>query len=600
MGFENQRLCKRQLRSLFVSCMVCLVTALPIKMGWAAGHPPSISQTITLEPGWNAVYLRVTPNVPLQEFFREWPVPSINIYNTNALYAAQRFDVSPTEETAAPQLFATYSKNSGISTIGSKLPGDSILVCFNNSSERFVYEAKGAPVAPRIAWHKTEESDSLNYVAVSIVESATKPKLRDYFDDMKFTKVYRYGGTLEAEPKAITVLKGMDEALSDKAVFLVPSDSVSEWSGVLYVSPQMGVSFGDTYETSGLTIRNDGTEERTVTVVYDYAEDNLLRPEISILDDTIRAAPVWKVWKDPISRKLSAGESWTILLALNREQFKDEDASKTVGGILTITEDGASQMRVQVPLQAVAKRSVSTYPAGLWVATVTLNRVDRIVNKSTIHKDIPAGGTLTFRLLLHVDEHGICRLLQRVTLAGQVSEDGSLTSALYAGGVTIPSVHEVTLRYSCVTLPTDMPVIPATAGNFGNTTSGLNFNYTIGANSASNPFHHPYHPDHDGKAWDFETPLPDGIDPNAYLADTKPETFTIHGQVQLIWDEANANWKPTNSLTGTCRWGYGNKDNAGGLRHEGTLWASGRFVMEQVSTDPDLIYNKQTQAEEAQ
>ena len=557
-----------------------------------------VVQSLTLQPGWNALYLAVSPMGTADDFFASWPVPSVSVHNALAFRLGHRFSDSASEATAAGQPFFIWTREApGVSTVGQQVPGDSVLVCFNNSGKVFQTDVYGVPVAPRLAWHKSEESGSLNYVGVSVAREGVS--VREYFEGQTFSRVYRLSGPAESTPKPTVSLAGMNTALRDGDVVLLPGETVSEWSGVLNVSPSQGVNFGDSRETAAFSIRNDGMAKRTVTVAYGPSEGGaqVPFPEVQWRDETLAAAPTWKPWVEPISRTLEPGETWEVALALDRSQFREADAGKAVGGILTFTEDGPSAMRARIPLQAVAKAEPSAWPAGLWVVTVTLNRVDRVVNKETVKNRLPAGGKMRFRLLLHVDRAGVCRLLQRVTLAGSYTSDGVFTSALYAGGAKVPTAQEITLRYSCVTLPTDTPVIRATSGAFGapgpegnfQPSGGLRFTYTIGANSASNPFHHPYHPDHDGKAWDFATPLPDGRAFEAYQETVKPETFSIDGQVVLQWGKEAGKWRPTEQVTGTCHWAYGNAEGSGGLRHEGTIWASGPFVMERVSDDATLI-----------
>ena len=62
-------------------------------------------------------------------------------------------------------------------------------------------------------------------------------------------------------------------------------------------------------------------------------------------------------------------------------------------------------------------------------------------------------------------------------------------------------------------------------GAYGDFGDGLRFTYTIAANDSVNPFRHPDHPDHDGLASDFTTPLPSGDSPTNYIGEIKPEPF---------------------------------------------------------------------------
>ena len=66
-------------------------------MIWGQG----VVQPLTLQPGWNAIYLQVSPEGTADDFFKAWPVPSVSVYNASAFRLGHRFSDSASEATAA-------------------------------------------------------------------------------------------------------------------------------------------------------------------------------------------------------------------------------------------------------------------------------------------------------------------------------------------------------------------------------------------------------------------------------------------------------------------------------------------------------------------
>jgi len=117
----------------------------------------------------------------------------------------------------------------------------------------------------------------------------------------------------------------------------------------------------------------------------------------------------------------------------------------------------------------------------------------------------------------------------------------------------------------------------------GTTTNGAfgtqaTFGFTARENSRVNPFRHAFHPSHDGYTWDFTTPTPSGDDFRNYVATVKPETFSVINRITFIWDPSTGSrWTPAETLTGSLVWEFD------GIRHEGTIRASGTFTMKRIS-----------------
>lgn len=276
--------------------------------------------------------------------------------------------------------------------------------------------------------------------------------------------------------------------VSDGDVLLVASDTQSNWSGVLNVSPMGGLDFGSESSKAALSIRNDGGEARTVAVALEtpasYGDVELPHAAIHIRDAAVALTNgAWSVVggaDSPIATKrLAAGETWKIEFGIDRGVFDSEVKGRTFGALLRVTDvDGKSKMRVDVPLVGETSGSSAAnkaWPGGLWVADVAFNRIvvpDKAMETET-------GGTVKLRLPIHIDANGTVRLLQRVVAAGETTADGTYAYRLFAGTATVPTTAHVAMRISAVCLPTEVPIIEAT-GREGamSQTGGMKFTFT--------------------------------------------------------------------------------------------------------------------------
>ena len=305
----------------------------------------------------------------------------------------------------------------------------------------------------------------------------------------------------------------------------------------------------------------------------------------------------------PYERELKPGETLRLELAVNREtELLSPEIGVEYGGLVDVADvstTNPSRFLTTVPFSVQSDGGAfrrTQWPKGLWVASVTLDKVSRVIdekagdiayeekvtaeeyttyvvttnaidgtvatNRETVvvavtnlvpvlaTAPVPVVKPMTVRLLVHVDAAGAMNLMARARLGGR--------------------------RLTAAVLPTDAPVLPG-SGAFGETAT---FSWTVGAGSKANPFRHAKHPDHDGKNADFDGPAPDGDDFNNYVATVKPELFSIANSLTLAWDATTAAaWSPEETLSGACTW------SLEGLRREGRIWMSGTFKMTRLASE---------------
>ena len=167
-----------------------------------------------------------------------------------------------------------------------------------------------------------------------------------------------------------------------------------------------------------------------------------------------------------------------------------------------------------VSTKAVAKDNSSTVAtsalnAGLWVGTLTLNAVNLPGFAQTNNPDpsqfpvVPAT-PLTTRVMVHVDSNGVSRLVQQIIFA-DVSNGTNVTTRMFSSLTNVPVGATLKSRVSAPSWPATTPTVMT--GSFG---SNITTSVTVPFNDKVNPFVHRYHPDHNNLAEDFVTPLPSG------------------------------------------------------------------------------------------
>ncbi|MCQ2389897.1 MAG: hypothetical protein MJ240_00625 [Kiritimatiellae bacterium] len=590
---------------IFVGCVLLAVGAYAVEV--------MSSQMVALNNGWNAFYLTVSPTGTADQVFADWPVDFVSAYDSAAFLETRQYSaLGSTEGTSIGGYRTWHRLEKGASSL-MRVPANTVYVCFatNVMPARTIY---GRPSAPRITWHASSTNESLNLVGLSTYAPAT---LSGYFNglDVGNTFFKQFYGSNPAAVQQHAVYDRL--ALDGGAVLLVDSSKVSDWSGVLNVSPVGGIDFGTNGTMAAVQVRNDGLLERTVRValVGGSAANALDVPPmptgLQIKDVSTAMASATNAWTaflpaTPFVKRLKPSETLNLRLALDRSQLEGA-AGTYYGALLLITdEDGGSNMKVAVPVEAIGDGGAfaqTAWPKGIWLAaaeldtvtfvgtpipvtneTVTVSNVIDAITKesyvmtnyhSEVRTSIPtteqhAGGKMKVRLPLYVDGNGGMTLLQRFWYGRDAA--GALHVIAGSANSDVPLTE--TRRVSTAFLPTDQVKIPAASGAFGTTAT---FPFVVAETSNVNPMRHALHPQHDGKRFDFKTPSPSGDDLDNYQGTIKPESFSITNTVNFTWKTSQGTtWSPDETLSGRLIWEFG------GLRHEGTIRASGPFVMKRI------------------
>ena len=588
MGFVMFR--EKRLTARLSGVCLSFACVFPLVAGAVA---PYTTQSLSLVQGWNAVYVEVAPDAAADDLFADWPVDHVGLYDPASFLATRQFGADWDSEGLTGSSMALWKRGFPEASSFSRVPAGSVLVTYCTNESHSV-TIRGVPAAPRTTWHVSGTNAVYNFFGFSTTQQTD---ISAYLEGspcegVKSRAYYRIvGDNLDAGPDPLEV-RTWNSKVSDGDVLLLPSDDLSDWSGVLFVSPMNGVDFGQDGVKATLTVRNDGKSPRTVSVALEQAA-NAAELQLSgtlplclhVRDaDVARTNAAWSAALSgygPVAKKeLAPDETWRLEFGLDRTAFSSLVKGLSFGALLRITEDGDSHAKVVVPLAGETSGVVvpdAALPVGLWVADVQFDHV--LAPGSTVGTE--TGGAAKLRLPIHIDANGKVRLLQRVVTAGEIAADGTYTYRLYAGSAVVPSTATMVTRISAVCLPTETPVIEAA----GESDSVIAFSFTVAADGATSILRHPLHPQHDGLRWDFSTPAPSGDDFQNYKGDVKPETFSVGNRIEMSFglNGGEAAWNPEGTKSGTCRWTFS------GLMRQGNIVLSGPMTVKRVSSVAEIV-----------
>ena len=545
-----------------------------------------MAQTITLKAGWNAVYIEVSPDESADAIFSEWPVDRVGVYDPASYLETKQYSGSENTEGTLSTAYKMWRREMPELSTLARVIANQVYVCNNTNKTDYSVTLYGRPAAPRITWHPSSTNETMNLVGISAVPGATVTP-SGYFNGFTGGPVsfYRFQGFGETIQLALV---SASATFADGDVLVATSTKVSDFSGVINVSPLSGLDFSTNLNYHALSIRNDGATDRTVSIKLDSGDipeggSRPIPPEGLFVRESSGQTNEWISFPAGTNfvKNLAAGETLNLEIALDRTQFTTA-AGFYYGGLLKIedtsTDDVASHMRVTLPIEVTSDGGVSStkaWPKGTWLAAGSFDSVTYL--KSTESVAVKAGGKMKVRLPLYVEYDGQMKLLQRFIHG--VDTNG--ITHVYSAAVEdeFPVAIGNAKRVSSAVLPIEEPVIVSTNGTFGATAE---FGFTMGEDSKVNPYRHAFHPSHDGLRWDFETAAPSGDDFNNYVSTVKPEIFSVTNLITFTWDESTGSkWTPDEKLSGDLTW------TLTGVRHEGPIMMKGRFTMTRIS-DADL------------
>ena len=518
------------LRTFIVGALLC-----------GAANAQWVTQSFTLQPGWNSVFLEVDPTPEeCDAVFAGRPIESVWDYNRRVDSPQFVQDPSTLIPGARDWLvwFPPSSPVAAQSSLFILRDGRPYLIKVASNAPPFTLAVTGKPSLRRIVWRVgvnfTGFHVGTNPAPTFAMMFAGEPGLAGQ-------PIYRLAGngtwTQIATPATLGPRPG--EAL------WVRSISPVTLSGLIHVDAGSaeGVHFRGTGTERSLRIRNMSSSNRVVNVrllasaTPPAGQPTLDGPvPLEYRSTNFAALFPWVPLTNTLTfNALPPNGEWLIRLAVRPAQLAGVSGGARYQSVLEVTDNAGTRWLVPIVAEGepastgngagaglAASAAGDSAHAGLWVGDALVDAVSQPAHSGNRALARPAAGQFPLRLIVHVDETGVSRLLQRVFLVRKpptfmpdpenegfniLSEPARtlvITEEILIPGL-IGNTPIVGRRISSAAFAFSQPI--ALNGTFGGALDGavgLNHNHPL------NPFRHRYHPDHNNLDERFEQTLAEG------------------------------------------------------------------------------------------
>ena len=583
------------------------------------------NQTIVLRPGWNAVFLELQPEPrECDVLFAGVPVESVWAWNRR--FSPIQFIQDPGELIPGEPDWLTYLPTSHVARATMNLfslqGNRAYLIKLPDNAAQVSWTFSGQPVVRRMDWL----SDSFNFVGFP-VDAVNGPTFQNFFASSPAhtgQRMYRLANGVWSQivsPTTTRLVRG--------EAYWIFCRNQSSFAGPLEVAVDQGngLNYGRVLTEQSLTIRNKSTTTNTFTVrrlgsmlphgngfpvlagavPLDYFEFSVVQNQLDVR---------WLPLPSPLSKTLGPGQEWNLRLEAKRTAMAPFTPPPGVTDVLYqslveiadglgsrrlvgVTARGLQSFGEGLALRGFQAAAAATphVRAGLWVGSASINKINQPANPSTPNTPRPTASEFQFRLLIHVDNNGQARLLQKVI---QMWKNGTLATdpgglqvvdepgrfVLVTDDQFIPNFTGATLRdgnpagrrVSSAAFGFRTP-IPMT-GEFGATNELLRCSVPLDYDDELNPFKHRFHPDHNNLD-DSPQPKPLLLKTNVQGLRYTAESSSVNRDISLQFTAAD----PENLNLA----GFGD-DQLGGIYretmtglHKDALQIEGTFRLQQAS-----------------
>ncbi len=503
------------------------------------------SQSVTLRPGWNAVYLEIQPEPrECDALFAGLQVESA--WRFNRKQATVQFIDDPNQLVANAPDWLTWLPPSEPLSSQSKLfileGGQPYLIKLADNSATFTWNVHGTPVIRKPDW----QADSLNFVGFPL--PATSPSFQSFFTNspgLATNRVYQ----VDASGIWRQLNTPSTTAMRPGEAFWIRSTGQSDYAGPLEVQldRRAGLDFGRVLTEQTLRIRNPSTKTSHTVILRQLPSE---APPSTAYPALAGGVPL-SYWQNDFSNNrvgwtnlppqliqsnLPPGGVWEVRLEVRRRDMASYTLPSGVSSafyqsLLEITDTGGTT-RLLIPVKADGLQNYSStgsarlrgalasgtpllplHPrAGLWIGNASIKRVNQPSSANPM-EPVPTGSEFQFRILVHVNESGQATFLQRVLQmwkpgqtnnASELIEPGRfvlltderLISSQYTGAA-LRDGKSVGRRFSTAAFGFREPIAMTGVGSFGEPSSVFGCPVVMPYNDPLNPLVHRYHPDHD-------------------------------------------------------------------------------------------------------
>ncbi|MFN0067580.1 MAG: hypothetical protein ACKVYV_08080 [Limisphaerales bacterium] len=384
-------------------------------------HAQALTQTLTLQPGWNAVWLEVEPpdRAP-SAVFAGLPLASVWTWSerVSATDFIQNPDTAGWNRAQWLAFFPTNSPEARLANLHAVLPQRAYLVRLAGTNA-VTWSVTGRPVLTTPDW----VPDRFNLRGFP-VDDTVAPTFRQFFrasgahfepGSGRLAEIFRLG------PDGRWNAVAPDDVMRRGEACWVYTRGASEFVAPfsLEVNSGEGVDFNGVLRRVEITLRNVHAAAKSIRIesAGPLAPALLLLPPLPGQTNGVRPLGTHH-------QPVAAGRAHRLRLGLDRSQLGGAPAARRAAvAVIAPGDAAASLLRVSdgegtlyhVGVNAAAGAAADF--TGLWVGTVTVTNVSPTLGATSgPGTPGPVAAGFPLRLLLHVDDGGQVSLLRDVTL----------------------------------------------------------------------------------------------------------------------------------------------------------------------------------------
>lgn len=577
-------------RSRLGTVIVCLALAF---LGVTCAQAQWVSQDIVLNPGWNAVYFSFQPApADCESFFANVPVSSVAWWSRRIGDA--EFQSDPNSPYPRSAHWRKWMPDGGaLSTFTGLLAGEAYLINLATNVAMPVH-VRGTAVVVPIKWMVGE----YNLVGFPVASDAVT-----FGTLFSFTDRIMLSGIQQIQPEGApsTVLRPASAPITPGKAYWVQCGSLAtDFAGPIRLelnTASKRMDFGNTWHPQTLRIINNTPAPRSITIRHVASETPPSALDVPALagktpllmevtDASLNSVgSIYVPFPDTLVTNVPAQAELSIRLMPEVSALVDAPAGATWQSILRVSDEGNPGTAVvsqQVGVTCDTPDAAALDPEGLWVGRVSVTGVSRAPTQADIinvwDATVPVAVTrpYTFRVLLYygtISTNRQWRLMQRAYLTTETNgTDLVFTDTIYAQDYVNDHPECQITRISTANLP----LIDPLAMTFDGT--NLSVRVELPYDDPTNPFVHPFHPQHDNKEFrnNEASKLSDGI-----------ESYTVARTMTFSFLETDP------VISGNPSW---NISESGGVFTEQvsglnkTIYVQGAFRLERVSRATSLKY----------
>ncbi|MBQ9431475.1 MAG: hypothetical protein IJU44_07980 [Kiritimatiellae bacterium] len=511
-----------KLRTALSGVLLSIAALFPL-----AGRAQWMEQSISLQAGWNAIYLKVNPaETECAKVFSDTKITQVSWWNRDRLDDGTGSAVTD---------FCNWYRNSGEpSTFGRVIGGKRYLV---KTSAATTIKIKGTPAIPNGKIYLGE----LNLVGVdaSPYSSSDYTTYYEYFTPFLSSLTSPYFYSVNTSNASVVMSVNTKVTAPSQAIWLTTTgDGEATYMGPLQISLDSSaavMAWTSTAVARSLLIKNVTSSTRKITI---KREASLAPPtgqgtsvgNVELMIESIDmssgfAKRVYTPITFPFTTNVAAGATFefrvrpnlskmpvkTTLGAAYQSILAISDAGSVIDGVTRA--QGTCLYRVGARVDGALAASESN-PAGLWIGTVVLGQVNRAKTLGSAQPEWDAEALMTaphpfqFRLIVHVADDGTVNVLKEVfTAMKSPAASGSdlltdrNTAIAYRG-----LYPNATIRRTASANYPFMKPLTLKGGDFMTAGAELSATFTQAYDDKTNPFVHAFHPQHDNLAFNNKKP----------------------------------------------------------------------------------------------